>query len=359
VGDEIDFPSYLVTIEDADVSIHLKESSASAVPIEDTFVPRYNSRVGMCGTKIQSADSTVAPMKPARTHFNGLKKTKTSTLNFSETAFDECQFNEGPAEPRPRSFSITPKTQICGYGNFKDSRGSVLEDLCAAKVILPSKNSHSLETETMHPKRSARDILAIIGESDRSFADARNYKTSTELIIRKDEMSQSPLDDRLETKGSRSSYLESTATSEDWAPVAPASKKLRLGIKGSIHSQGLCAMSKTDSPRPRICGFAEGMDYDNPSCQSGKEMVNPPLPKRVFQRNTDSLNFPSAKECEESLTQRKVQIPATFSSWHQYSTTFTAAVYEEINLRVREMALSFYRVCQVDNEAYLNFCVVL
>lgn len=319
---------------------------------EPKSIPRYNSHIHHCkNTEIQSMASKVATFSVARNHFTGLKRPKSSIAEASS----ECRFSGESST----NHDICERVDNPDFGETRYNSGEQFENSLSSEPLGSEQTLQRARCApfpvSMQPKRSAREILSIIGETDPSGENCGRAQSSTCRSTWNDEIGSTNLEFRSPKLPRRTDFIELSSISEDWAPVAPDAKKLRLGNKVSPQSRQLNTWSETVTPSPLLTGFSRASAAENSHDQPQKLRVCSELPKRILHRNTERLCFPTAKECEEQLIRRIVQVPAIFSSWHQYSTTFTSAVYEEINLRVRELALSFYRACQVSCEHDAEF----
>ena len=358
VGDEVDFPSYLVTVEDMDVTGNCAQD-VPAIETKACNVPIYNSYLGSRGTNEEHdsrAFKSSATSAPIRNHFIGLKRPKSSIT---------C----------PSTSSNTSDSLISAYNDNCSACDSFVElrqaEVERARNSAPSQSIQDCTKESIlstyprsiQPKRSALDILSIIGESTslsdvndprfslanikEPYPSAHNRNRSCVLTSNQSDVKHycpdSDLSIQKHVSGADHNDFISAQSVPDWAPVAHVSKKQRLGMKGISISSSSAACSDLNV-------FTDPAAYESTApfkhlMQS--ETTKQPLQKMIIHRNHDALNFPCANECQETLTSRNVTVPATFSSWNEYSRTFTAAIYEEINLRLRETAAIFYRVCQV------------
>jgi hypothetical protein len=375
VGDDIDFPSYLVTVDDI-------VDSAPQLPIasepESRFgtVPRYHAHFGPSGTAKSQASKLVCPVKsatypstqPVKTHFVGLTRNKVSGINSSRidgveggvysssdmygTDFEtyrECL----PYNGQSNFLSPNPEDDIAQQFETFDVPPDSSAGFAAASA---AKSYISRSTES---KRSAREIMAMLSEEvicpSNSF-DTPQFKPQKAELSKEFSVKHSVENDwsALSTASiPKTVWCDevtdlgfSVSSSTDWAPVVPAAKKQRLGVKGPLTTMASNNSGKTAPSHPISACSHERSGYSNPLLR-GVSSAAGHTSKYIIQRNTDPLNFPSANECAEPISRRNIVVPATFPSWHEYARLFTAAVHEEINLRVREMALMFYKVCQV------------
>ncbi len=334
-------------------------------------VPRYHAHLGPSGTSQTKASESVRPesrlptqnMKSpfvglSRKHLSGSLRRdglESDTLSSDMYVTDAETYRERPPHNGHGDF-LSPEIVLPPVDAFEISsdKWHAYPAASAAKRYI----SNSLES-----KRSARDILAMLGEE---------VACSTHLP-----KSQQPEQKQVDISQGTNSWhtvekvrptlcaIEiptsmcceevddlgfSTSVSTDWAPVVPAAKKQRLSGKGPLKIPACNINSEYYSPTPAIPASAHEKSFNaSPLLRSKNPISNSAghAGKRIIQRNTDPLNFPTAEECAAPVLRRCIVVPATFPSWHEYARLFTAAVHEEINLRVREMALMFYKVCQV------------
>jgi hypothetical protein len=150
----------------------------------------------------------------------------------------------------------------------------------------------------------------------------------------------------------------------DWVPV-PKRKCLGTKAFSMRRSSNENFIAEVPAAGPKVSNFVEHQSQKFEFNAAGRNFAhkslndlptgNVPLHKTVNKQKAGTLNFPAAFDCEESVTCRQVTIPTIFQSWHEYSRSFTEAVYEEINLRVRETALAFYKACQVSADISITF----
>jgi hypothetical protein len=371
VGDEIDFPSYLVTIDD-------KVDTVPQVPIgsepEARFgiVPRYCARFGPSGIAQTKASNPLSPVKlENRPPSVGLSRTKMSGIK---------GFGGNGVESDALSSDVygTVVETFCehlphnGQGNFlppkhEENFASRIEAFDVPPGSLDefpaASSAKSYVSRSTESKRSARDIVAMLSDEvhcQSISSDMPKSQPQKADLTNGFSLGHTGENDRSAQfavvipksvccdVGTNLGFTESGST--DWAPVVPLAKKQRLGGKFPLKSAVYNDISDRNSHFHAFSARPQEVSCNANSLSRGKDLISNtcgPTSKRIIQRTTDPLTFPSADECAEPVLRRNIVVPATFPSWHEYARLFTAAVHEEINLRVREMALMFYKVCQV------------
>jgi hypothetical protein len=372
VGDDIDFPSYLVTVDD--IAETVPQSPIASEP-EARFgtVPRYHAHLGPSGTAQTKASNPVCPVKiENRPPSVGLTRNKMLEINSFHRDGVEADVHSSnmygiefetfrerlPCSEHKKTLSLKHEQSIAPQFDACDLPPDSWDEFPAAS------SAQSYNFKGTESKRSARDIVAMLNEepSEELFCrshslDAPKFQQPKADVSKGFSIWNTGDNDRpaLYTVAIPKSVLcdeigFSTSGSTDWAPVVPPAKKQRLGGKYPLTTMVCNDISDQKSPSRAFSAHSqERSGYVNP-LRRGKDVISNvagPNSKRIIQRNTDPLTFPSADECAEPVSRRNIVVPATFPSWHEYARLFTAAVHEEINLRIREMALMFYKVCQV------------